>query len=205
MKHMNTSAFFSKDNFTKAKVITAAALIIFGATSRYLLKDVPNIETITVVSLLAGSLLGGVWTFVVGLAVVGITDMLIGNTIIFAYTWSAWAVMGLFGFVIRKRAKKPVRHALELTGMGLLGVGFFYAWTNLGVWHVGRMYPHTFDGLIASYVAGIPFLKNQLMSTLMFVPTVSVVTIAAWNRLPKWIAAFEHRKASVTPYVREEK
>jgi hypothetical protein len=200
-----TSAFFSKDNFTKAKLITAAALIIFGAMSRYLLKDAPNIETITVVSLLAGSLLGGIWTFVVGLAVVGITDMFIGNTIIFAYTWSAWAVMGLFGFVIHKRAKKPVRHALELTGMGLLGVLFFYAWTNFGVWHVGRMYPHTIDGLIASYIAGIPFLKNQLMSTLMFVPSVSAIGIAAWNRLPKWITVVEQRNATTTPYVREEK
>ncbi len=199
------SAFLSKDNFTKAKLITAAALIIFGAISRYLLKDIPNIETITVVSLLAGSLLGGIWTIVVGLAVVAITDIFIGNTIIFAYTWSAWAVMGFFGFVLRKRAKKPVRHALELTGTGILGVLFFYAWTNFGVWHIGHLYPHTIDGLIASYVAGIPFLKYQIISTVLFVPTVALVTIVAWNRVPQWIRTRENHKTASTAYARGEK
>lgn len=200
-----TSTFFSKDNFTKAKLITAAALIVFGALSRYLLQDLPNIETITVVSILAGSLLGGVWTIVVGLAVVAITDMAIGNTIIFAYTWSAWAVMGSFGYVLRNRKKTVVRHSLELTGMGILANLFFYAWTNFGVWHIGGLYPHTFAGLSASYIAGIPFLKNQLLSTVMIVPSVSAITIALWNRLPQWLASPTREQQEAAAYVRGNK
>ena len=209
MKHMHTSAFFSKDNFTKAKLITAVAFIIFGSVSRYLLQDFPNIETITVVSLLAGSLLGGVWTIAVGLIVVAVTDMAIGNTIIFAYTWSAWAVMGFFGYALRNREKKTIRHSLELTGMGLLGVLFFYVWTNFGVWHVGRLYPHTLAGLTASYVAGIPFLKYQLLGTLMIVPVVSAAAIAVWNRVAQHVSATQtasqhetaHANAASTVYV----
>lgn len=163
-------------------------LITFGAVGRLLLQDLPNIETITVVSLLAGSLLGGVWTFVVGLAVVGLTDMVIGNTSIALYTWSAWAVMGVFGWVVRHGRvrhgrSRVLRHAAVLTGMGLLGNVFFYLWTNFGVWHVGGLYPHTVDGLVLSYVMGLPFLKYQLLSTLMIVPALSVVALRAWKHV----------------------
>lgn len=167
--------------FSRAKIFTAVLLIAFGAIGRYLLKDIPNVETITTVTLLAGSLLGGPWTFVVGLVTVGITDIAIGNTNILLYTWSAWAAMGFFGWVLRKREKKPLRHSLELTGMGLLGNIFFYVWTNFGVWQLSGMYAKTWEGLVACYIAAIPFLKMQLLSTVMIVPLVSVVTLYVWN------------------------
>jgi len=41
------------------KIIFAFALIIFATGGRYLLLDFPNVETMTVAALLAGSLLGG--------------------------------------------------------------------------------------------------------------------------------------------------
>lgn len=187
----------SSHQFSKTKLITAAILILFGSVGRYLLKDIPNVETITVVSLLAGSLLGGVWTVVVGLAVVATTDMIIGNTSILFYTWSAWAAMGVLGWVLRKREKKPLRHALELTGMGVLGNVFFYLWTNFGVWHIGGLYPHTLNGLMQSYIMGLPFLKYQLISTLLIVPSVSVVALTAWNLLPVFLA--DRRQRMVAP------
>jgi hypothetical protein len=187
-----------KYQFSTIKIITAAALIGFGATGRYLLQDLPNIETITVVSLLAGSLLGGIYTVIVGLSVVAITDIAIGNTAILLYTWSAWAAMGAFGWVLRKRNKKPLRHSLELTGAGLAGTLFFYAWTNFGVWHLGGLYPHTVAGLLQSYLMGLPFLKYQLIGTLLIVPSVSFIALAAWNRLPAWLA-----RRQATPLVSE--
>ncbi|MFH1426834.1 MAG: DUF6580 family putative transport protein [Candidatus Kerfeldbacteria bacterium] len=174
--------------FTVLKVVSAVVLIAFGAGGRYLLKDVPNIETITVVALLAGSLLGGVWTIIVGLVVVAITDIFIGNTSIMLYTWSAWAAVGLFGWAVRKRGKTPLRHSFELTGMGLFANVFFYAWTNFGVWQMGWMYPKTLDGLVMSYVAGLPFLKYQMIGTLIIVPSVSFIALHAWKRAPQWLA-----------------
>jgi len=178
-----------KNQFTRAKLITAAALIIFGAAGRYLLADLPNIETITVVSLLAGSLLGGVWAVVVGLAVVASTDILLGNTNILLYTWTAWAAMGLLGLILHRRDKKTVRHTLELTGLGVFGNVLFYLWTNFGVWQIGGLYAHTWDGLMLSYVMGLPFLLLQLMSTLIIVPVVSLVALFLWNGVPVWVTA----------------
>jgi hypothetical protein len=45
--------------------------------------------------------------------------------------------------------------------------------TNFGVWVGSGMYPHTGEGLLACYVAAIPFFHNQLAgvavySTLLF-------------------------------------
>lgn len=190
-----------RNHFSKAKLAMAALLIVFGAVGRYLLQDLPNIETITVVALLAGSLLGGVWTVVIGLSVVALTDMLIGNTSIMLYTWTAWAVVGVFGWVLRKREKRPLRHSLELTGMGLCANVFFYIWTNFGVWQMGWLYPGTVDGLIMSYVAGLPFLKYQLISTLLIVPSVSFVAIHVWSRLP---ALLQDRIAAARPITVDE-
>lgn len=174
-------------SFSPQRIIAALALILFGVIGRVILQDLPNIETITVVSLLAGSLLGGTWTIVVGLMTVAASDIFIGNTTIMLFTWSAWAVMGFFGWALRKRKKQPLRHALELTGMGLLGNIFFYLWTNAGVWLIGGLYPSTIDGLWMSYIAGLPFLRMQFLSTLVIVPVVSIAAIWAWNRLPQWM------------------
>lgn len=185
----------------------AAGLIAIGVIGRLLLQDMPNVETLTAVTLLAGSLLGGPWAALVGFVSAAATDMIIGNTDILYYTWSAWAAMGVFGYALRKREKRTVRHSLELTGMGVLGNLFFYAWTNFGVWHIGMLYPKTVDGLMQAYLMGLPFLRVQLLSTLIIVPVVSMIAIAAYKKLPALLAraeaieatgADQHAKATVT-------
>lgn len=183
------------ESFSAVKIVTAVLLIAFGAGGRYLLKDVPNIETIMVVSLIAGSVLGGVWTIAVGLIAVGISDIAIGNTSILLYTWSAWAGMGVLGWVLRNREKKVLRHSLELTGMGLVGTLLFFVWTNFGVWHIGGLYPHTLEGLTASYVMALPFLRMHLVSTLLVVPTVSVVALTVWKYAPQFLAQINSQRA----------
>lgn len=175
--------------FSKKKIVAAILLITFGAVGRYLLQDIPNVETIMVAALLAGVLLGGPWTFIVGLTAVAITDMAIGNTNILLYTWSAWAVMGAFGWALRKHSKQATHLSLKLTGMGILGTLFFFLWSNFGVWQLSGMYPPTVDGLIQSYVAGIPFLRMHLLSTLLIVPSVSFVALKLWNASPQWMAS----------------
>lgn len=184
------------DSFSALKLVTAVLLIAFGAGGRYVLQDVPNIETIMVVSLLAGSLLGGVWTMTVGLVAIGITDIAIGNTYILLYTWTAWAAMGLLGWVLRKREKRIFRHSLELTGMGVVGTLLFFVWSNFGVWHIGGLYPHTLDGLMTSYVMALPFLRMHLVSTLLIVPAVSIVALTAWNYAPQMMQNLSSQRSN---------
>jgi hypothetical protein len=57
----------------------------------------------------------------------------------------------------------------SVAGAGLIGSLAFYLVTNFGVWaSTNSLYPATAEGLLACYVAGIPFLLNTVAGTLLF-------------------------------------
>jgi len=157
-------------NFKKNKIIFAIFLIIFGAIGRILLKDLPNIETVTVASILAGSVLGGAYAIIVPLTIIALSDMFIGNDPILIFTWSAWAAIGLSAKLLYQKRKNTYKFVFQLTGLGILASLFFYFWTNFGVWLLWSMYPHNLSGLIQCYFMGLPFLRNNLISDFVFIP-----------------------------------
>lgn len=58
--------------------------------------------------------------------------------------------------------------AIRLAGVALLsGVGF-YLTTNAAVWFFTNAYPSTAGGLVASYLAGLPFLKWTILGNLCY-------------------------------------
>lgn len=57
---------------------------------------------------------------------------------------------------------------LPLLGAGLSGSALFFLLTNFAVWLQGDFYPMTSAGLLACYVAAIPFFHNTLIATLLF-------------------------------------
>lgn len=140
-----------------------------------LLQDLPNIETLTAMSLLAGSFLGaryGMW--VAAVAIIA-TDFVIGNEIIFLFTWSAWIAVAVASVLLKRWKAKPFKYTGAMFGAGVFSTLFFYTWTNFGVWLVGSMYAPTFEGLMQSYIAGLPFLKQQLLGNAVIVPIAALV------------------------------
>lgn len=157
----------------KTKLIAALILIVFGILGRIFLNEfiqIPNLEIITSFSLIAGAMLGGLYTFLIPLAIIAISDIYFGNTSILYFTWSAFMIIGGLGWLLRKRRSCNPRFVGEMTGMGIAAVLFFYLYTNFGWWLLTNMYPLTWAGLIQCYIAGLPFLKNQLLGNLFFVP-----------------------------------
>ena len=179
------------NTFTAKHVITAVALITFGVAGRMLLIDFPNIETVMAVSIISGALLGPHYGLLVALFTVMGSDVLIGNTNIFLYTWAAWIVIGATSHLVkRNKAETAVwSDALKLTGFGLAGTVFFFLVTNFGVWHLSGLYAPTVAGLVESYVMAIPFLRNQLLGNMVIVPAVSLVALTAWKYVPSLAAA----------------
>ena len=55
---------------------------------------------------------------------------------------------------------------------GLLSSVLFFVLTNFAVWSFsdGAIYPHTASGLVACYVAAIPYVRNSLISMALFLP-----------------------------------
>lgn len=152
------------------RIIAAAFLIALGVVGRTIFHIAPNVEVVTLASLLAATYLGRKYAVLVPFAIMVITDTMIGNTNIFIFTWSAWIMIGLSGLILRRL--KGAKLVGAATGMGIFASVFFYLYTNFGVWLLDSwgMYSRDFSGLIHCYIMGLPFLRLNLISNLVFIP-----------------------------------
>jgi len=168
----------------KKKIILAVFVIFFGVIFRIFLNEkisLPNFEAITAFSLLSGSFFGEFYSIFIPLSIIFLSDiplgnppteLRLGNTPIYFFTWSAFILIGILGALLKRNSKY---YFLKITAMGIISVLFFYIYTNFGWWLTSGMYPMTFQGLIQCYIAGLPFLRNQLISVLIFVPSFSLI------------------------------
>ncbi len=76
------------------------------------------------------------------------------------YTYLAFAVVCLAGYLLRRGYQLP-----QALGVSVLGSVLFFLVSNFGSW---SYYTPTWQGLLECYLAGLPFLKWQLPSTLLF-------------------------------------
>ena len=56
----------------------------------------------------------------------------------------------------------------RIAGAAMTSSALFFLVTNFGVWAFGSLYPMTWDGLIACYVAAVPFFRNTLQGDLFY-------------------------------------
>ncbi len=166
----------------KKKIFIAIFIIAFGVIFRIFLNEkigIPNFESVTALSLVSGSFLGGIFAPLIPLLTIFISDIYFTNSSVYLFTWSAFILIGILGILIKKNTK---HYFSKITGLGILSVLFFYIWTNFGWWLTSGMYTLTLRGLIESYIAALPFLRNQLFSSLIFVPAFSLVFFLIFDR-----------------------
>ena len=161
-------------------------LFIFGIFFLALVERIwfdlgPNIELITLATVLATFYFDEKLAFLLTLGIVAISDLLIGNTNIFLFTWSGFLLPILLISLISKLKQNKI---ILGTFAGISSNLFFFIWTNFGVWALDSwgMYPNTLSGLTMSYLNGLPFLKYQLTSTLFFVPLGFVIYRICFNK-----------------------
>jgi hypothetical protein len=150
-------------NVTRFLVITG--LILAAAASR-LLPHPPNFTPVGAMALFAGACLARRWTaFLVPLAAMAPSDLVIYQmhtqrpdpAIYLTFqgiVYGCFAVMVCVGFWLQARRTVP-----RLTAAALGSSVLFFVVTNFAVWALGQGlgYPRTLDGLVACYIAGIPF------------------------------------------------
>jgi len=157
------------------KFFLIVTIVVFGTFLRIFLNEkvkIPNFEVMTTISLLSGSFFGGTIAMLIPVLIMFLSDLYFGNTIIYFFTWSAFILITIFGNFIKKDSKNFL---IKITGAGIFSVLFFYLWTNFGWWLTFGMYPMNFSGLIQCYLAGLPFLKNQLISAIIFAPGLAII------------------------------
>ena len=92
-----------------------------------------------------------------------LSDALIGFYRGMWYVYAASLVPVLVGrFIRRKDSVSTIVPAALLSSLS------FFAITNLMVWATGPLYPHTASGLVACFVAALPFYRNQLLGDVCY-------------------------------------
>ncbi len=161
--------------------IIASALILLAICERVVWDLGPNFELITLVLVLSSIYLPKKYAaFVVFISLV-LSDLIIGNSRIFMFTWSGFLLPAFVLPFINLKNKISIVKSIAGTVFGLTTNIFFYLWTNFGVWLTDTwgMYEKNINGLLSAYVNGLPFLKYSLMSTLLLVPaTILIIELA---------------------------
>lgn len=152
-----------------------------------------NLELVTAVSLVAAVFLHRYFALVVPLVAIFLSDVVIGNSDIAVFTWSAFLMIGMAGLVLRRWKGQDGKLLMATTGMGLGAAVWFFLWTNGGVWLMadGSFYPKTWEGLMMSYAYGLPFFRTTLVSGMILAPAVMATAIHA----PRLVEATSKRLA----------
>ena len=138
----------------------AYILIIIGFMMR-LLPHVPNMAPIATIAIFAGTYLPKRVVPWVPLAIMIASDLIIGLHDVVFYTWGAFILIGFLG--MRLKENKTV---LNIFGTTVLSALLFFVISNFGV--ALAWYPHTAQGFINCYVQALPFLRNTMISNIVF-------------------------------------
>ncbi len=164
---------------TLKKIIIAGILIAVAVAWRIINHSyslAPNLELVTMVSVLAAVIIGMRAAVAVPLATMVISDVIIGNSSIFIFTWSSFAIIGLGAMLLKKLNDKPKTQILSSVGFAIASSFLFFFVTNLGVWLQG-WYPATMTGLITCFTLAIPFYRTMLIGNMIIVPSA----VLAWQ------------------------
>jgi hypothetical protein len=143
-------------------LIFGFGLVLAAALSR-LLPHPPNFTPLAAIALSSAVYLDKRYAFVVPIAALLISDAVIGFYDGMAWVYGCFIATGFIGLWLRTH-KSP----LPVVGAALASSTLFYVVTNFAVWLNGTMYPKTWEGLLACYVAAIPFFQNTVAGDLAF-------------------------------------
>ena len=147
----------------KPRLIVLISVILLAALTR-LLPHPPNFTSVAAVALFGGAYFSDKrLAFVVPLAALFISDLVIGFYSGMWATYLAFALIVCMGLWLQSR-----RNVYAITGGAVASAVLFFAVSNFGVWVSTDMYPHTAQGLIACYIAAIPFFANTLLGDLFY-------------------------------------
>jgi hypothetical protein len=121
------------------------------------------------------------------------------TTIVYSYpfhvqaylvTWSWYLGACFLGWaILRKQITAP-----RVVGAALTSSTSFFALSNFAVWMSFGSYPHTFGGLTACYIAGLPFYRNDALATTLLCGVVFGVPVVARRTVEAW----QHRSSNIT-------
>lgn len=156
----------------------AIVLVLVGAASR-LLHLPPNIAAVTGVTIFAGFAIRNIWlALAVPIAAMALADVVLGWYPDMAFTYVGMAL----GVFIARGLLHP------LTPLRLVGATFaaslgFFLISNFGVF-AGGYYGYSPEGLVACYVAALPFWQSSLIADFTSTALVFAIYLALARAIP---------------------
>lgn len=157
--------------------------MILGGILLRLVPHLPNFSTMSATALFSGTYLRKRYAFIIPLVAVATSDYLLlyanpfedpslsrGHlqpvSLMFhsttLFVWGSFIISGLIGLWLRNHNKPS-----NVVFASLLASVQFFLITNFGVWAMGA-YSRGLDGLLTSYVMGLPFFQWTLLGDLFF-------------------------------------
>src|SRR6266852_5359920 len=144
--------------------LAALISIVMAAALSRLIPHPPNMTSVAAVALFGGAYFSDRrLAFLVPLAALFLSDLVLGFYDHMEVVYSSFALIVCVGLWLQKN-----RSALHIACAALVSSVLFFLLTNFGVWAFDSLYPRTLDGLIACYVAAIPFFRNTLQGDILY-------------------------------------
>jgi len=137
-----------------------ALLVIIGIFGR-MLEHPMNFTPVLAVALFSGAYLDKRYALVLPLAVMFITDVMIGFHETILVVWLCMAAVGAIGFWVREDVS-----IVRVIAGSVFGAVLFFIVTNFAAWFY--LYEQTWAGLAQCYVAALPFFRNTFLSTVFY-------------------------------------
>jgi len=147
----------------KPRFTTLAGMVFLAAALR-LIPHPPNFTPLAAMALFGGAYLSDKrLAFGLPLAALLLSDAVLGFYHGMIWVYGSFVLMVCLGLQLQSR-----RRLRPIAGAALASSVLFFALTNFGVWASGDLYPRTFGGLGACYVAAIPFFQNTIAGDLVY-------------------------------------
>jgi len=151
----------NKFNFTNCDYF-AYILILVGVIFR-LLPHPANFTPIGAIALFSGAKLSRSRALFIAITAMLISDIFLGFHTTMPYVYGSFILIIFLGSWLKNHF-----NILNTALTAISGSLIFFVITNFGVWLHFNLYPHTISGIIACYVAAIPFYRNTLAGDLIY-------------------------------------
>ena len=144
----------------KSKV-SIFAIILLAVVTR-LIPHAPNFAPIGGLALFSGANFKNKTALLIPLSAMFISDIFLGFHKTRPFVYLSFIIIALIGGLIKTNKWQSLLKA------SLISSVLFFLITNFGVWATGSMYQKNLSGLIQSYVMGLPFFRNTIISDLFY-------------------------------------
>jgi hypothetical protein len=108
-----------------------------------------------------------------------IGDAFVGFHSLMPVVYATYALIAVIGMLLRNR-----ENVATIGTCALLSSTIFFITTNFAMWALGTTYAKTGAGLVACYIAAIPFFGNTIASDLLFTAVFFGAFALAERKIP---------------------